>query len=74
MRTAVESLTDCSHGSWRKVGLLDAAASPVGSQDGLGVAEGAVSVATGQLSHRVAYDAIRLQTQLSQQVDLSDLE
>ncbi|TNN50609.1 hypothetical protein EYF80_039183 [Liparis tanakae] len=46
----------------------------VGSQHGLRVREGAVCVATGQLSHRVAHDAVGLQAQLTEQVDLSDLE
>lgn len=70
----MQSLTHGSHASWRKVGLLDASASPVGSQDSLGVAERAVSIATGQLSHRVSDNAIRPQTQLCQQVNLSDLQ
>lgn len=69
-----ELLTDSCHPSWRKFGLLDASAPPVGGQDGLAVAEGAIGVAAGQLSHRVSHDPIRLQTQLGKQVDLSDLK
>lgn len=66
-------LTNCSHASWRQTGLLYAAASPVGSEDGLSVAEGPISISAGELPHRVSNDAIRLQTELSEQVDLSDL-
>lgn len=66
-------LTDCSHASRRQTGLLYAAASPVGSKDGLSVAEGAISISAGQLPYRVSNDAIRLQTELSEQVNLSDL-
>lgn len=35
--------------------------------------QGAVSIATGQLSHRVPHDAVGLQTQLGEQIDLSNL-
>lgn len=68
------SLTNCSHAPWGQMGLLDAPASPVGSQDGFTVAEGAVSIAAGQFTHRVSNDAVGLQTQRIQKVDQSDLE
>lgn len=66
-------LTDCSHAPGGQVSLLDGPPSPVGCQDSLTVTEGSVCVATGQLSHTVAHNAVRLQTQLLEQVNLGDL-
>lgn len=68
------ALTDRSHSSQRKTGLFDAPSSPVGGEDGFSVAERAISVATGQLPHRVSNNTVRLQTELCEQVDLSNLE
>lgn len=68
-----QGLTYCSHTAGGQVGLFDAPSSPVGRQYGLVMAEGAVGIATGQLAHRVAHNAVRLQAHVLEQVDLSDL-
>lgn len=70
----VSSLTDCGHASRRQTGLLDAPSSPVGSENRFRVAERAIGVTAGQLPHRVSDDTVRPQTQLPEQVNLSDLE